>query len=137
MFKKLKLWFQSRFGYYIRVNREHSTVVISPRLWASIAADHPTDVQFNVLFSRVASDYGTPLYAMFFNPQWEKHGVTNPNMIMTIPVTHSDSGRVGFQSIQPSIELLLVTYGIDEAETTLSVSKEYINGEPYYLINKP
>ena len=138
MINKLKLWYQSHFGYYIRVNRENSTVIISPRLWSSILKDHPTDTQFSVLFTRLFNGNARPVsYAMFFNPQFEKHGVLNPRAILTIPVTRSDSGRVGFQTIQPSAELLLTTYGIDTPEVTLSVSKEYINGEPYYIIVRP
>ena len=137
IFKKLKLWFQRHFGYYVHLDRDHSTVIISPRLWASVIKDHPGETQFNVLFSRVRTGYGQKSFAMFFNPQWDNHGVTDPNMILTIPVTHSPSGRVGFQSIQPSVELILTTYGIDTTTVTLSVSRGYINGEPYYIINRP
>ena len=137
MFKKLKDWYNRHFALQIRLDREHSTVVISPALWASIIKDHPTDTQFNVLFQRLTDVRGRIHFVMFFNPDWQKHGISNPRMIMTIPVTHSESGRVGFQTIQPSVELIFVMYGINDDTAILNVSREHINGEPYYRILRP
>lgn len=138
MFKKLINWWRNNHQMFIVCDTTASSVILSKQLYKSMLLDHQMDDSFNVLFTKMRNvrPNGHVMYAMFFNPQWEKHGVSNPRQIQTIPVTWSKQGHIGFQSVQPTCQELAAMYGIEQDKFRLKISKHYINEEPYYLIER-
>ena len=138
MLKKLLRWWKLNHSMFIRCDAEHSTIMLSKKLFTSIMNDHPDETHISVLFAKTQTN-GTSVcaprtYVMFFNPEWDKHGVDNPRSIQTIPVTIGKFGHVGFQSVQPSVKELGIMYGHSEDEFDIGVTKSRINGEPYYIL---
>lgn len=138
MFKKVKTWWKNNHKMFIRCNSKNSTVMMSKKLFESVLNDHPNDEHISVLFTKIKNEGGgfRYNYAMFFNPDWDRHGVDDPKLIQTIPVTISKAGHVGFQTIQPSVVELGIMLGITDDEFDLSITKTSINGEPFYIIGK-
>lgn len=134
LFKKVRQLFDN--DMYVICDAEASSVILSKGLYNAMRADHPCDERFDVLFAKMRTQKGRLQYAMFFNPIWEKHGVSNPKKIQTIPVTLGKLGHVGFQSIQPSVAELFAMYGLDATTTRINISRHLINEEPYYLLEK-
>lgn len=160
-------WYRDRYTKYIRCDLKSSTIVLSRSLWEKILKDQQevdklrgdseekTDAEiatgFAVLFTKISNPLilqkeghanHRPHYAFFINPVWSLHGVSNPKMIQVIPVSKSDDGRVGFQTIQPTVQEIAAVYGIPTAEFggsdvfDIKVRSYKINGEPYYELQR-
>jgi len=149
-------WYKSHFTTFIHCNRSASTIKLSRPLWTRIkrdqriieslqpvtttqAADTITaqDISgFAALFSKLSNP---TRYILFVNPVWHLHGVTNPRMIQTVPISISEQGNVGFQTIQPSVEEIATIYGIpaDQDKFDIKVRRHLFNGEPYYELLRP
>jgi len=138
MIKRFINWFRNRFYMFVLVKEESSEVFLSEALFKSIKQDHPDDTKFNVLFARTQNKKLRSDYNFFVNPEWEKHGVYNPNLILTIPITVGKNGHVGFQSVQPTVSEILAVLGKQPEQADqlvrLKVVKHRINDEPYYKI---
>lgn len=155
MIKKLRLiasllWDQIRYSFRQRIIKrqtclfmrtEGSSAFPSKAFYELIRRDHPDDTEFFILFSKVVLCRNThPQYSyhyvIFVNPDWQKHGVTNPKRIMTQQMVMQD-GKIGFHTYQPTVQEIFTTYGINDNEATIKVSRAMLNGEPYYILERP
>lgn len=113
-----------------------SSMFPSKKLFEMIQADHPDDKEYFVVFSKIMRAGHKVEYVFFVNPDWDKHGVSDPRKIMTQQMVMQD-GRVGMHIYQPTIHEIFTFYGISGSEATLRVSRRMIDGEPYYVIERP
>lgn len=121
----------------IHCREEGSSMFPSKKLFEMIQEDHPNDKEYFVVFSKVLlAKGGGPHYLFFVNPDWDKHGVSDPRKIMTQQMVLQDE-RIGLHTYQPTVQEIFTFYGIKGKEATLKVSRRLIDGEPYYLIEKP
>ena len=148
-FSRISNWWNNRHSIFVMLKPSTSEVIISRKLYEGIRAEHENESKLSVLFVRMSdpvgdantASYSYRNYAMFFNPDWQKHGVTEPRLVLTIPVTIGNKGHVGFQAVQPTANEILSVYGIkvkdEDTFYRVYVKREYINGEPYYLLKRP
>lgn len=155
MIKKLRLivallWEQIRYSIQMRMARrkaclflraEGSSAFPSRALYEAIRRDHPDDTEFYILFTKLVLDRAGLRryhyhYAFFVNPDWKRHGVDNPKHIMTQQMVMQD-GKIGFHTYQPTVQEIFTTYGINDNEATIKVSRAMFKGEPYYILERP
>lgn len=129
IFKRLKEWYQS-YRYFVIVDPNDNSVTLSKALYHHISNNAMENEDTRVFVFKVSHNDN---YGFMISPSIERETQMSE-------IQYNDKYRcVGFETLCPSVGLILYNYGLDATKRyKFSVSiHSTLQGKLYYQIDKP
>jgi len=125
------------------LNKESSVISINEKLFNAIRKAYPADEKFMISIWKQKDLEGNIIYTMWVNIDWYKHGIEDATKVaimsksLQTPLAVDTNGHVSFKSFVPTVMEILSVYDIPDNIAKLKATQLELNGETYWVFERP